>query len=204
MWPAKETAARYASKERARQAKSKLRETFMRYIGTSDLKARDHWKFDTQVWVGLDGSKIWTSTLEVYNFPNHGSGLVTRGWGWSELEAEGAAAERLFEDPGVEELQKNLVPSMAKFAKDHLQEAIETKGPNETTKDRLRTMYAEQQFQGKRFSIFDGNAWSDLIWHTVIGLQDLSTHRLLLKMRISLRFFHIPVSVNWNTCFDSR
>ena len=145
MWPAKETPARAtqktkesieASKERARRAKFKLRQTVMRYNGKSDLKARDHWKFDAQAWVGLDGSKIWTSTLEVYNFPNHDSRLVTRGWGFSELEAEGAAAERLFEDPGVAELQKNLVESMAQFRKKHIKEATKTRGPNETTNDR--------------------------------------------------------------------
>jgi len=154
-----------ASKERARRAKFKLRQTVMRYNGKSDLKARDHWKFDAQAWVGLDGSKIWTSTLEVYNFPNHDSRLVTRGWGFSELEAEGAAAERLFEDPGVAELQENLVESMAQFRKKHIEEATKTRGPNETTNDRLRTMFAEQQSHGKRFAIFDQNYRSDLIWH---------------------------------------
>ena len=128
----------------------------------------------TTAWVGLDRSKIWTSTLEVYNFPKDGSHLVTRGWGLSELEAEGAAAERFFEDPGVAELEKNLVESMTKFRKKHLEEAIKRKKPNESINDALRTMYAEQRFQGKRHAAFDGNYWSDLIWHTVIGLQDLS------------------------------
>jgi len=154
---AQETAARYASKERARRAKFKLRETFMRYIGTSELRALDHWKFDTTAWVGLDRSKIWTSTLEVYNFPKDGSHLVTRGWGLSELEAEGAAAERFFEDPGVAGLEKNLVESMTKFRKKHLEEAIKRKKPNESINDALRTMYAEQRFQGKRHAVFDEN-----------------------------------------------
>lgn len=99
---------------------------------------------------------------------------MTRGWGLSELEAEGAAAERFFEDPGVAELEKNLVESMTKFRKKHLEEAIKRKKPNESINDALRTMYAEQRFQGKRHAVFDENYWSDLIWHTVIGLQDLS------------------------------
>ena len=129
----------------------------MRYTGASELRARDHWKFDTTAWVGLDSSKIWTSTLEVYNFPEPRGRLVTRGWGWSDLEAEGAAAERFFEDPGVAELVKNLVESMAQFRKKHLQEAIATKGPHESINDRLRTMYAEQWRQGKRHACFEGN-----------------------------------------------
>lgn len=141
--------------ERARSAKTRLRYLLVNYLSLTHVRAQDHWSYKSEEVTDLDGSRYWTCTLHMFSFPTP-SGLITHSWGWTQLQAEGYAAEQVLENAEVVDIQDNLADTMTQIKKKYGEHPIGRR-QNESMRNYLTRVHSEQQFQGKRMAVFDGN-----------------------------------------------
>ena len=141
--------------ERARSAKTRLRYLLVNYLAMKDVRAQDHWSYKSEEVTHPDGWKYWTCTLHMFRFPTP-SGLMTHSWGWTQLQAEGYAAEQVLENAEVVDIQDNLADTMTQIKKKYGEHPIGRR-QNESMRNYLTRVHSEQQFQGKRTAVFDGN-----------------------------------------------